>query len=47
MRTSHAQPDTTAGRPARRLLSAKTVVLAFAVVEAVMIGWALLSGRIH
>lgn len=47
MRTSHAQPDTAVRQPSRRLLSTKTVVLAFAVVEAVMIGWALLSGRIH
>jgi len=47
MRTPHAQPDTTATHPPRRLLSTKTIVIAFAVIEAAMIGWMLLSGRIH
>lgn len=47
MRTTHAQTDTTATAPSRRLLSTRTIVLAFAAVEAAMIGWALLSGRIH
>jgi hypothetical protein len=47
MRTPHAQPDTNRPAAPRRLLSTKIIVLAFAAVEAVMIGWALLSGRIH
>ncbi len=41
-------PDRDGSRPARGpLLSTRTVVLAFAAVEAALIGWALLSGRIH
>lgn len=47
MRTPHAQPDTTAPKSGRRLLSTRTFVLAFAAIEAAMIGWMLLSGHIH
>jgi len=47
MRTPHAQPDSTTPKPGRRLLSTRTFVLAFAAIEAAMLGWMLLSGRIH
>ena len=50
MRTTHAQPHTDesgAPRRAPRVLSTRTVVIAFALAEAALIGWALLSGRIH
>lgn len=46
MRTPHAQPDTTTSQP-RPPRSIRAIVIAFAVVEAAMIGWMLLSGRIH
>jgi hypothetical protein len=36
------QPD-----PHRTPFSTRAVVLAFAAAEAALIGWALLSGRIH
>ncbi|HEU4561872.1 MAG TPA: hypothetical protein VFS20_28865 [Longimicrobium sp.] len=50
MRTTHAQPnpsDAESPRRTPRTLSTRTVVIAFAIVEAAIIGWALLSGRIH
>lgn len=47
MRTPHAQPDTTTPTRGRSLRSTRAIVLAFAAVEAVMLGWMLLSGRIH
>jgi hypothetical protein len=48
MRTTQAQPDIDpSATPRRPRLSTRTVVLAFAAIEAALIGWALLSGRIH
>ena len=50
MRTTHAHPhpgDAESPRRTPRVLSTRTVVIAFAIVEATLIGWALLSGRIH
>jgi hypothetical protein len=50
MRTTHAQhhtSDTESPRRTSPTLSTRTVVIAFAIVEAAIIGWALLSGRIH
>jgi hypothetical protein len=49
MRTTHAQPHDGDQSPRRapRILSTRTVVIAFALVEAALIGWALLSGQIH
>ncbi len=48
MRTHHAQhqPDNSEA-PRRRILTTRTIVLAFAAVEAVMIGWMLFSGHIR
>ncbi len=49
MRTTHAQPHTGDAESTRRrprVLSTRTVVIAFAIVEAALIGWALFSGRI-
>jgi hypothetical protein len=44
-RTGHHTGET--APPRGRLLSTRTFVLAFAAIEAALIGWALLSGRIH
>ena len=50
MRTTHAHPpteDAASPRRAPRVLFTRAVVIAFALAEAALIGWALLSGRIH
>lgn len=50
MRTTQAQPQADGSespRRAPRVLSTRAVLIAFALVEAAIIGWALLSGRIH